>query len=732
MTRALCFIVLLMPLASQAQFTYTLDQSVPVQDLQGDNLSFPWAGGLNAAQFNTMDLNGDGADDLVLFDRMANKVITFLNSDNRYVPAPEFEFLFPEGITNWLLLRDYNCDGKKDIFTGDVLGIKVFKNITTPGEHLAWEQHLFSTGYPGPKSSVLLTLGNNDKVNLQLQYDDLPSISDVDGDGDLDILNIQYAGHTVEFHQNLSVENNLPCDSLEFKRVTRTWGNFRECHCGTFAFNNEACPPNSGGRTEHAGGKSLLAIDVNGDQQQDLLFSEAECTQLFFLPNEGTSAEPVITRFSPFPQGTPANFVVFPAAYYEDVDFDGKKDLIASPNIFNKEFLNTDLQHSTWFYKNTGTAQTPEFSFVERNFLQRQMIDVGDNAVPAFADYNADGDFDLFISTHSSLDYTSRIFFYENSGSQAAPAFKLISDDYLGFASSRLYNVKIQFADMDSDQTEDLVFTATSFDDNLTRLYYFNNQSQTRLDFNGATLKTVPFRLTNSENVYVADINGDGLPDILAGRSEGNLEYWMNDGTRGAPNFTLAEEAFLGLDATPLRQNLACAIGDLDGDGTADLAIGDQTGRLGVISNFMSPEATAPDRNLVYNPMLETYSEKNLGGKIWPVVVNLYNANKPSVVIGNILGGIHILRHDEGSSLPEEPQFDVYPNPLAKTEILKVQADRFGTLEVLSVLGQQLTPPIILRAHEIKQYTLPSLAAGLYLLKFTASNKSRVRRLVIK
>jgi hypothetical protein len=734
MIRGVCLIVLFLPLVSQAQFTYTLDQTIPVQDTNGGNLSFPWAGGLNSAQFNTMDLNGDGAEDLVLFDRMANKVITFLSSDNRYVPAPDFESLFPDDVSNWLLLRDYNCDGKKDIFTSDVLGIKVFRNVTSSPGRLEWEQHLFSTGYPGPKSGVLLTLGNNDKVNLQLQYDDLPSISDLDGDGDLDILNIRYAGHTVEFHQNLSMENNLPCDSLEFKRITRTWGDFRECQCGVFAFNSTACPPNSGGRTEHAGGKSLLAIDVDGDAQQDLLFSEAECSHLLLLLNEGTTSTPVIPRSSVFPTGNPANFIIFPAAYHEDVDFDGRKDLIATPNIFNKEFLNTNLHHSTWFYKNTGTSSNPAFSLVAKNFLQGQMVDIGDNAVPAFADFNSDGDLDLFVSTHSSTSYTSRIYLFENTGSQTSPAFKLLSDDFLGFQSSRFFNLKIQFADLDTDETLDLVFTATSFDDGVTRLYYLNNPSQTRLDFSGTTLRQIDFQLTNTENVYVTDVNGDGLPDILAGRSEGNLEYWKHDGIQGVPRFVLEEDAFLGLSATPMRQNLACAVADLDADGFTDLAIGDQAGRLGIISNFLDAGATVPepDHNLVYNAALETYGEKNLGGKIWPAVANLFNTNKPSVVVGNVLGGIHILRHDEGTSLPEDPNLNVFPNPVSRSEVLNVQADRYGTLEVISVLGQRLSPPIALRAQEVKRYSLPPLAAGLYFLRFTANNRSRVQRLVIR
>ena len=43
---------------SQAQFSYQFDQSIPV-NIPGKTLDFPWAGGLNAPQFNQLDMNED-------------------------------------------------------------------------------------------------------------------------------------------------------------------------------------------------------------------------------------------------------------------------------------------------------------------------------------------------------------------------------------------------------------------------------------------------------------------------------------------------------------------------------------------------------------------------------------------------------------------------------------------------------------------------------------------------
>jgi hypothetical protein len=734
MIRFLWVLLSFVPLLGQAQFTYSLETAIPAVDLQGNDLPLAWAGGLNATNVNTVDLDLDGHDDLVLYDRMAGKVITFLSVDGRYVSAPDYENFFPTDISNWLLLRDYNCDGRKDLFTGDLFGIKVSTNITPQGGPPQWRPYLFSTGHPGSKSTALQTEGSTSKVNLQLQADDVPSISDVDGDGDLDIFNIQYAGHTIEFHQNLSIESGLPCDSLEFRRITRSWGNFTECECGDFAFNGEDCPPEAGGRTKHAGGKSLLTLDLNNDGQQDLIFSEARCTQMYALLNKGTTQNPIIDSYSAFPQPQPANMVIFPTPYYEDVDFDGKRDLIVTPNIFSKVYLNTFLDESIWFYKNTGTNSQPSFSFVQRDFLQRDMIDVGDNAIPAFIDFDGDDDFDMLVSSHASEEYTSRVYLYENTGSPSSPSFKLVDDDFLGFSQTTFYNLKIQFADMNGDHTRDLVFTATSFDNGFTRLYYFANRSETKMDFSEVPLRLIDFELTSSENIYVTELDGNGLPDLLVGRSEGNLEYWKNVGERGWPAFQLEERNYLGFSSTPLRQDLACVAADFDGDGTTDLAIGDGSGKLGLITAFQSGLAKDSDlqQNILYNPLLDTYTDKNFGGKIRPTAVNLFNTDKPALVVGNALGGVHILKNIAATSLSELPQLNVYPNPVGKFDILKVQADRPGAMQVISLLGQQLSASITLQADEVYHYSLAPLASGIYLLKFTANRKSVVQRFVVR
>ncbi|HEY5691256.1 MAG TPA: hypothetical protein VIS49_07365, partial [Cyclobacteriaceae bacterium] len=92
MLRFLLSLSLLLPLTLPAQFTYVLDQSILVE-VDGSMLKMPWAGGLNSAQINQIDLNNDGKKDLVVFDRASNKLSTFLNQSNQYLYRPEYESL---------------------------------------------------------------------------------------------------------------------------------------------------------------------------------------------------------------------------------------------------------------------------------------------------------------------------------------------------------------------------------------------------------------------------------------------------------------------------------------------------------------------------------------------------------------------------------------------------------------------------------------------------------------
>lgn len=78
--------------AGSAQTGLQFDASVPVED-GSLNLDLAWAGGMNAPQIGELDLDLDGLRDLVVFDRIGDRVMTLLNTGgtgtNRYrLPGP--------------------------------------------------------------------------------------------------------------------------------------------------------------------------------------------------------------------------------------------------------------------------------------------------------------------------------------------------------------------------------------------------------------------------------------------------------------------------------------------------------------------------------------------------------------------------------------------------------------------------------------------------------------------
>lgn len=719
------FSILFVTLAfhTHAQFTYEVYQDIEVE-VDGKMLKFPWAGGLNSVQINTMDLNDDSKEDLVLFDRAANKIITFLNENNQFVIAPDYEALFPPEVTQWLLLRDFNCDGKKDIFTSNPFGIVVFVNTTKPGEKLTWRS--FNPGFP------LLTKGFTTNINLKVNESDIPIIDDMDGDGDLDILNVRFVGiGSVEWHKNLSKERTGTCDSLQLERVTQTFGEFEECECGKFAF-GQTCAQLNGGRTQHAGGKAMLALDMDNDGDKEIIFSEEDCPVPYLLENKGTPENALMTSAVRYPVSDPIGFITFPATFLEDVDFDGVKDLIASPNLYSRSFLNVNFKNSVWFYKNTGTNQLPQFTFQKNNFIQDNMIDVGDYAIPSLIDADGDGDLDLFISNYINPNFTSGITFYENKGTVTTPKFKFITSDYINFSVADFYNVKLQFADANGDGTSDFVFTGTSRLNGQTTLLYLPNKSIDRLDFSGQSLQTTNFGISQSENVLMVDVNQDGLTDLLLGKSNGAVEYWRNQGPAGEFNYTLADDSYNGIAASIERQSPALAVGDLDADGRGDLILADQKGFLSVYGDFRSQnENIVPISNLVYNSFTETYESKNLGGRGWPVVANIFNSDKPSIVVGNALGGLHVLKNDGGKALPETPAVDLFPNPVEKQGEMKIKADRNVIVQFYTLLGQKISESYFIPANQEYPILISGLSAGIYIARFSYNGKTYGKKFIV-
>ena len=271
---------------------FTRYDSIPVT-VNSNTLKYPFCGGLNYLQTYSIDINGDGLKDMFTFDRSSTKYRTYINTgaagDYHYIYAPQYEWCFPGPFSNWIQLFDFNCDGKEDIFTYENGFIKVWKNEYTTSNGLSFSLYLFP---------IYATYPNSGYNNILISSQTFPAFDDVDSDGDLDIL---VYGITVGWYQNMAQETFGRCDTLVFNYPTDCWGNFSSFGNPTWnvltfgiSCRSNGSQPDTTQATEHSG-QSILAIDLDGDLDKDVLIGDVIQNNITESTNTGTVFSPNMT-----------------------------------------------------------------------------------------------------------------------------------------------------------------------------------------------------------------------------------------------------------------------------------------------------------------------------------------------------------------------------------------------------------------------------------------------------
>lgn len=737
----LCFFAL--PLLTKAQSTtpaygFQYDQK-PTVSINGRALLNPWAGGLNATQYATVRLNNDERDDLVVFDRATNKVSTFLAIDNptgsgtAWQYAPDYEAVFP-AINSWLILVDYDADGRKDLFTLGAGSIAVYRNV------LQNNQISFQSAV-----NPVMTVGFAGKQVLYAGATDLPGITDYDDDGDIDILSFDPTGNIIDYHQNMSVERTGKKDGLDFVRSScQIWGHFVKEYCNDFTFGIQ-CDGTvgttkyslKGARPMHSG-NTLSILDTDGDGKKDLLFGFVTCNNLAVLHNTGTNDENA--RFTSFDSLYPAqNPVIFPAyaaAFWEDADGDGVKDLLASTyNDFNDNYA-YDFRNSGWFYRNSGTNQKPSFQLVQKDFLQSDMLDLGESAAPALADLDGDGDLDLLIGysgVRSGSTYKASLWHFENKGTTQNPAFSLVTTDYLGLTQTfGLYGTIPALADVDGNGSTDLIVTGVgkSFE---TRVFLNAAARGAAVQYNTASAVLWPNpggQMVPGELPAFSDLDHDGKVDVLVGKLDGTVQYYRNTGTAMNPVLQLQNQTFGGFtnDNSYYDRARSLVVVDLNGDQKNEIITASTNGRVRI---YQFPGKL--DQSLT---LLDSLPGIGLPGKgLMATAADLDGDQLPDLMLGSVAGGIRYLKNTSQkivvTGLPEEPTGPwVFPNPTDR--YLTVRPPYTGRLDLTSLSGQSMLPVQSVMADQESVLDLGSLPDGTYLLRLSAENRAaQIQKVVL-
>ncbi len=402
------------------------------------------------------DLDQDGDDDL-LVGHNEGGAAHFLNAGSPGSPAWSFQTMFYAGFDvgdkSAVCVFDVNGDDLKDLFLAGLEG----------------EIHFILNDGPG-QNPTYTDLG----VIFDVGFNATPTLWDLDGDGDLDLVSGESDGNL-----NLLTNTGTPTDPR--------W---------TFADDQLAYLD--------LGFRSMPALaDIDADGDLDLFVGRLQ-TGIAYLNNVGSADSAAWRRVSDSyadldPPGREA-----PVFY--DLDGDGDLDLLVGTEAGTLILL-----------QNTGTPQNAAWSEPVYSYAG---IDVGGDAAPAVADVDGDGDGDLFIGNQDGT-----LHYYRNDGTPSNPVWQDMGE-YPGIDVGN-YSAPA-FQDLDEDGDLDLLVgngMLTGF------IAFYRNLGTPLLP--SWTLESSTYQGWDFGDYAVpcpGDLDGDGDADLLVGCEAGGLWFWENEG----------------------------------------------------------------------------------------------------------------------------------------------------------------------------------------------------------
>ena len=753
----------------QYDFGFERDNTIIVKDSLGNIMDMPWVGGLNAVHFEEMDLNLDGVMDLIVFDTHGNKTSTFINNNipnnTSYTYQPQYENLLPK-CDSWIETYDYDNDGKMDIFTYVPAGISVYRNTSTSTQ-LKFTRitymlnYLAESGFP---------------TNVFVSSVDFPAFTDVDFDGDMDILTFHVLGTYIVYYKNYSMEMYGVPDSLVFKVDDFCWGKFAESETSNAVTLHSSCfsksttvEPKS--NIKHTG-STLLSINLNGDTLMDLILGDVDFFNLIGLVNGGTQdSAHIISQDTAFPfYNNPVDLVTFPLANYIDIDNDNIKELIVSP--FDPSYYKPKAKNNILLYENDGSNNNPNFRFVKNNFLQEEMIDIGDASTPTLVDVDGDGLQDIILGNYGNVDSTymdsvwyilqviknAHLSYFKNIGTATNPSYKYMDGDWQGLSSLKKVALKPTFGDVDGDGKQDMLLGS-----NDGKLIFKKNITQ-----QGQSIAFGPPQY-NYQNIDVGefsapqliDINGDSLLDLVIGRKRGFLSYYENTGSNSNPVFTFVTDSMGHIQTTSYwnyYNGYSIPNFYYDENDSLKAFVGSASGLIfyyrDIRGNILG--YFGQDSNLVYKDRVDTLysvvSFTNEGSILEPVNADfrssplIYDFNNDGyldLMVGNFSGGLNYYKGitapgvgiNEGEIF--NPSIKVFPNPCnSEINILINEAELIKeiSIQVYDLAGRIIFAKKYSSSHNIR-INMSNFTKGVYIVRtnmisYRNTNSSKTLKLI--